>query len=519
MFQLELNDIIKRKDYLAAATLADERLNDRPLGWQLLKDGWRQHCRGAECFRRLYEQYGSTGEHQKMESDLVSLLSLPSLLKTQLSEGVSICGEIAVKYPFEPIREQARRQTFQIASSILESEFSSAPQAALLAVQNLAKEDELLVRDVSRFTNLQRSKNDRRKPDGKANRKAPSDAAKLATIQVFPRIRLCAEGLPTNATWTSAVASSDCLFCLGDANDHRVYVGRWPLSTLQPSALPSGTCVQLESSDGMQGYAVRPQLLANPRRPERVSLQFLPISSDMAGVFVQHIARANSFVDAQKPAGSWIFDVRISNDGRSYALVINNGIAQLVMTGRAGIPSLSFSLAIPAAAIEALMMLGGMVVLQDRQLLLIAGAEVFHTQLPSTEMLDIGPATSLPMEAICELDSPAVSICPAGQFTQPRVLIATESSCYAVWPATRDACRVASDMEKPVIGVTANGIFLIAADDEISAYQLNNQRTIRFARVSLPTSTFVALVSDKSPGSILAVRNDHTVIRLSVPAP
>lgn len=190
-----------------------------------------------------------------------------------------------------------------------------------------------------------------------------------------------------------------------------------------------------------------------------------------------------------------------------------------MIAGRAGIPSLSYSLVLPLAATEVLLQFGGMVILQDLHLLVIAGSEVFHTQLPSREKLDIGTATPLRMETICELDSRAVSICTSSPFTVPRVMIATESSCYAVWPGTQDSCRIASDLEQPIIGVTANGTVLIADGDEISAYQLNNKQGVRIAKVSLSTSNIVALVSDHTPANILAIRDDHTVIRLSVPAP
>ncbi len=520
MYELELSNRLHQSNYFEAATLAIESLHDRERGWKLLRDGWDAQRRGADCLRRLFQEFADAGQHQRTETVFEDVMS--HLLANQLPDATTICSEVATTYPTASVRDLARRQTWQLASSLLSRESEVHSKTALQAIQSLAKEDELLVRDTSRFATLQKAQA-KQKPDTQPARRSSGltvgNAAKVRTLQSFPRVVLQARSKPKLLRWTSAAATSSHLFCVGETSEQDIVVGRWTLASLAPSSIPDGACVTFPLMAQPTDEPSTCRLRVNPNRPDRINLQRLPEAETSSAFFVGQIIRANSFVDSVNVADSWNLDVQFMSSGHWYGMILENDAQPtLVLSGSAGVPTCSFPLTLPESANQNMINSAWRVYLGDSHVLVVVGCSVYRATLPAEQRFDASPANPLEFECVLEMDSDWTGFVASQPHTVPRVLISTKTSCYAVWVTTGDSCRIASDLQAPVIGCTRQGAFIVATPTEISCYHLNQKKTERIATIESLTSEIVSIVPDSSPGDFLAIRSDGILQRFRIPA-
>lgn len=519
MYEHELSNRLQQSNYFEAATLAIESLHDRERGWKLLRDGWVAQRRGADCLRRLFQGFADAGQHQRTETVFEDVMS--QLLANQMPDATTICSEVATTYPTAAVRDLARRRTWQLASSLLSRESEVHSKTALQAIQSLAKEDELLVRDTSRFATLQKAQA-KQKADAQPARRPSGltvgNAAKVKALQSFPRIVLQARSQPKLLRWTSAAATSGYLFCIGETSEQDVVVGRWTLASLAPSSIPDGACVTFPLMVQPTAEQSACQLRVNPIRPDRIDLQRLPEEGTLSHNFVTSIVRANSFVDSVNVAGFWILDVQFISSGHWYAMILENDAQpKLVLSGSAGVPTCSFPLTLPESARQNMINSATRVYLGDSHVLVVAGCSVYRATLPAEKQFHVSPANPLELECVLEMDSDWTGFIPSQPHSVPRVLIATKTSCYAVWVTTGDSCRIASDLQAPVIGCTRQGTFIVATPTEISCYHVHQKKTERIATIESQTSEIVSIVPDSSPGDFLAIRSDGILQRFRIP--
>ena len=57
--------------------------------------------------------------------------------------------------------------------------------------------------------------------------------------------------------------------------------------------------------------------------------------------------------------------------------------------------------------------------------------------------------------------------------TRPRVAIGLEEGACVCWPASGEMARFAVDMAEPRLGLTANGLFIAASRQRLSAYRVD----------------------------------------------
>ncbi len=521
MYEQELQELVSKQQWPAAATVAIDFLGDRRRGLQLLRDGWFSGNQRTECLRRLFREHADAGEHQLMEEELQTLLvnDQARLSADQLDIAVIICSEEATKYPSTRVRELLRIHTWQMAAALLARNPALPSQTAVRAIRNLAEQDELLQRDTARC-----GWKPPRSP-GPAVEPRPNDAeirvqrrtpTTLKVLRSCLDLKLSVPKLPPSVRWQAAAASSSTLFLQGQTASEQLVVARWSLLQLQQGN-PRGQCVTFTVFDP-RPLGV-PRLRLNPLQPEQANLQFFPATPDSAGSFVRQVVRSNGFVTTTALPDALTFDFGFSEDGSRFSLEIaesNRDTVELKLTDRQSNGVVSFPLQLPEQVTESLAESGGRVWLQNTGLLVVSGRFLCLAHLPALQRLDTQAPKPLRLEILTELDSDFRELSPSPSQIVHRVLIATRTSCYVVWLNSANWCRIAEDLQTPHVCWTRNGIAMIASGNQLGCYRVT-QKEIRLLASGNLSGQVISLQPDDSPDHVLVLDQSGVLQRFRVP--
>ncbi len=477
MYNKELQVRVLQDRFCEAAAIAREHLKDIEQAVQLLRQGWKSNCEAKNCLRELLQLLGDSGQHQMAESVLEELTSSEFSLMQQRVDAVKVCSESASGYPSKRVQEIARRQVWLLAAVILSSSSESGSSGALEAVRRLADNDELLRRDTTRFElslrahSLQIRQSVKSKGPGRTLR-----AKVVGKIQPAGGLLLQAKVMPKGMRWSSAFASSTHVFCLGRAAE-AVVVGRWMLGAVSGKmAIHEGELAVVHPifAENVRRW----QLLVNPVASERVFLQKLPSSRRWNDAIQNHIIQPYSFIDVIGPQPDILLDLQILPSGFKWVLILSqdDGRLRLDVLSPKDEGRRSFPLYGITAGLTETELAYSRLQVDGRRVLILAGGRIYRTEIPAVEFLDKRPEPSLQCHPLLELDSYCQSIACSPSYLTPRVAIGMEEGISVIWPVSGEVCKMAGNLQQPLVAFTANGLFVAICrrSGRIECYRLGN---------------------------------------------
>jgi tetratricopeptide (TPR) repeat protein len=478
MYNKELQARILQRQFSEAAAIAKEHLLDIEQAVQLLRQGWKNNCQAEDCLRELLQLLGDSGQHQTAESVLEELTSSEFSSPQQQVDAVTVCSESVTGYPDKRVQEVARRQVWLLAAAVLSSSSESDSAGALEAIRGMADNDELLRRDTTRFQLSLRTRSLRSKRGEKS--KVPGRAQRAAVVGTILRsggLLLQAKGMPKGMRWSSAVTSSTHVFCLGLAHD-TVVVGKWMLGdTTKKVAIPEGEIAVLHPifTENVRRW----QLLVNPLASDRVFLQKLPTSRQWNDAMQNYImGQPYSFIDVISPHPGILLDLQILPSGFIWVLIASedDGRFRLDVFSPQGDARRSFQLNGINVNLSETDLAYSRLQIDGRRALIFAGGRICRTEIPAVEFLDKRPEPSLQCHLLLELDSYCQGIACSPSYLTPRVAIGMDEGISVVWPVTGEFCKLASNLQQPLVAFTANGLFVAICrrSGRIECYRLGN---------------------------------------------
>jgi tetratricopeptide (TPR) repeat protein len=150
---------VSQGNYLKAAKLQEEQLNDDEAALQTLDQGWQlSTTQQQSCFLRTFEKLGETAEHQRATEYLLSAF-LDSDRRRE-SKNLPLLTTLATTYPYPPLQHLAKDQTLITVSELLQTRQANQTawetQQLLGALTKLEPADRLLERDTRRYATVLR---------------------------------------------------------------------------------------------------------------------------------------------------------------------------------------------------------------------------------------------------------------------------------------------------------------------------------------------------------------------------
>ena len=139
-----------RRDFLEAARIEKDKLDDSDAAIKTLKRGWPEHPQAVECLKKSFQLMGSDGKHESAKQWLTEVVE-GRLPKKHLNQTVKEISELANNYPDQATRDLATEKTYQIVSQTIENGRLPDLNSLLSSVARLHPNDELLQRDCQRF--------------------------------------------------------------------------------------------------------------------------------------------------------------------------------------------------------------------------------------------------------------------------------------------------------------------------------------------------------------------------------
>ncbi|MFO0905076.1 MAG: hypothetical protein U0939_18870 [Pirellulales bacterium] len=200
-----LEQLAAAHDYLGAAKVCEEKLNEPEEALNILLRGWRESDQGDAFLPAAFALLARRGRHEQSHALLNQVVE--ELREPRVPHGckaAAALSRVAREYPEAALRRQAADATRRAAAAVLNAK--SAPTDAvreqlLLAVQETAGDDRLLSRDCERYA----------KSVAERPRKTESNRSKIHCVASFQ--------LPRDVRWTSALNLCNALYAAGYRGD------------------------------------------------------------------------------------------------------------------------------------------------------------------------------------------------------------------------------------------------------------------------------------------------------------
>jgi len=324
MFSNEIRSCEARRDFLKAGELADQRLQDPEQAAALLTKGWELNSSAEKCFRGLLNLHGQLGQHAQSRLAIQKLTGGPNLFVHQRADAVKVCSETAVAYPDAGVRDFARRQTWQIASVVLQDVQTGQHPVALAAIRTLSKPDELLQRDAQRFaaTRVKVQKAQRTQQQKSATKKTrviPQPKSAVKTLVAVGTVQISPANAPKGTKWLSGVTSHGHCFVLGFAPDESLLIVEGSKPRMETGVLTANAFILRSGENLVLGACeLRPGGIA-----PRAYLQSFPALSIWNKVALERIHGQTGFLDVLAPQCDLLLDFMQLPTGTIWALFID----------------------------------------------------------------------------------------------------------------------------------------------------------------------------------------------------
>lgn len=506
------NEEVKR-NYIAAAGIADKRLNDPELASELFVTGWMQATNGKQCFQELLQMQGRRGMHDAAVQSLRQMTDTAYLSLDQMNDALAVCSRNAEHYPDETVRDSSRKHSWRLAALLLNrtDPYSAADhKLGLAAIRSLGPKDRLLQTDSVRFEMEQDAKTSAAKPVDRKRRN------NLQSPRLIGRYMIIPEGTNSDTIWTQVVCNGSFLFrigcnqdiilvrqAIGVRRDGRIStqddISRLP----RPQEIPYADFqLQLDSDSPDQAWVSVIAAFAQQNYPDLT-----------AAIQESHFESLPNFQDGKLlafhgTATGWLFalllcldeprvEFRIINCRNSSQNILKVDVSlEEVITGDAFVRLIyhtdKFYAVFGQSVVELLSVAAE---LQSRD---------WKTECSIREL------ESLPFAPIEMVASPAA--------TAARLVFAFETGARAIWPGQHLGCSFAQDLESPLLAFSTNGILAAACQqtNRIEFWRLNSGEAILHAQHQAD-DPITHLMCGPAPNQILAFHSDGSVSQLAIP--
>lgn len=530
MYTHAIEDYERRRDFAAAADIADQRLDNPELATQLLLRGWNSGAPPAVCLRRLLLLHAARANHQQAAVLLQSTIQ-QSLQPRQRVAAVQVCSEMAIQYPDDAMRNLTRQQTWRLASELLnpidasqaDSHVRNQRQAALHALQSLAPNDRLLQTDSQRFETQMQSVIDQ--PNWLPATNGISSVPGIAVAE------LKLDNVPENVRWLEVISCDGYLRRCGQTPDGRPVLTSQLIAD-QPHTWNIRQYVQvLGRPMSTHIDALRWRIVTSADRALLVATGVpnpWPLSADD-----QKLVEDCSWLDSPEVTCDYLADVNCSSPSRVYCLTLKRRDAgQFVCSLHITIPRWRTQAIMPTNInVDALQELitGNQDPLQ-LNLHVSEHGEVYvacqRDLWVSKKPLGQSGSESSPdlqmrlIESFSELPGRMVASPPA---TEARLVFPLQQGLRVVWPQHSWRSTIAKEFVSPIAAFTSNGILAVCCrySGQLKFFRLHEGQTACIGEGTPPADRpdFAVdhLTSGRKPNQILAFEPNGRACSFTVP--
>ena len=529
MFSNEIRSCESRRDFLKAGELADQRLQDPDQAAALLTKGWELNASAEKCFRALLDLHGQRGQHAQSRLAIQKLAGGPNLFVHQRADAVKVCSETAVAYPDAGVRDLARRQTWQIASAVLQDAQSELHPFALAVIRTLSKQDALLQQDAQRFAAhrvkmLKVQKDEQRKSAAKRTKVIPQPKTVVKTLVPVCKVQITPPNAPQGMKWLSGVISHGHCFVLGVAPDESlVLVESAQALVSETHGFPRAAFI-LRAEENLPLKTC--ELRQNGIRP-RAWLQSFPASSNWNKVALERVRGQMRFLDVLAPQNNLLLDFMQLSTGTIWALFIN-AQRRLVLEaiGLNGLVRQTLVLDLEFSTDDNF--------LYDRykvqsyrihhdgaRVIVLAGRHVWRIDSVEAAVVDTSSEILVKPTPVIEFPEAPLKMVASPVNTTLRLAFSFKDSAQAVWPMSNESRAFASGFDQPLIACTGNGLFVAACrtTGRIASYRLNAGIAVLLAEFeeAIDSDPIVDLMPGPGGNEFSALHASGRLLRLQIP--
>ncbi len=524
MFSNEVSSCEARRDFLNAGNLSDVRLEDPLRAATYFKKGWQLNTAAENCFRALLDLHGRRGLHAEARVEIRNLTDSPNLMVHQHADAIRVCSDTAINYPDAAVRDVARQQTWMVASAILSEKLTDQHPIALKAIRSLARQDELLQRDVQRFASqTARVENTLRKntPPKKA-RGVPQPRSNVRPLVPKGTVRLSPANAPLGTKWMSGVTALRKSFVMGLTPNESLLIVELSTSRVE-TKIYAGNAFILRGSDKLSLGACqfRASGIAS-----RVFVQHFPAPPDWNTLALQQIAGniANNFVSVHilSPPNGLLLDFIQLPSGSTWTLEIDmKGRLSIQVLGLKGLARQTLILDLEGTELAHFEDALYRVHHHGKQTIIVTGRHVWRTDSFEVGVIDkSGEIIVKPTEVIDFPESPHSMVASLPNTTL-RLAFSFSDGAQAIWPLTNESCAFASHMKTPLLTCTGNGLFVAACQSSgrIECYRLNSgtAELVADMNISCGTDRLVSLFPASQGNEFFTLYESGAMERLQIP--
>ncbi len=523
MFSNEIRSCEARRDFLKGGELADQRLQDPAQAAVLLTKGWELNASAEKCFQALLNLHGRRGQHAQSRLAIQKLAGGPNLFVHQRSDAIRVCCETAVAYPDAAVRDLARRQTWQIASAVLQDTQTEQHPVALTAIRSLSKSDELLQRDTRRFAanaaQMQKAQRTQQPKSAVKRTKAiPQPKSVVKAMTVVGQVQVSPANAPKGTKWRSGVTAAGHCFVLGVAPDESLLIMESSTTRVE-TVVFAGNAFILRSEEDLvlEACELRPSGIA-----PRAFLQDFPASSNWNKVALERVHGQTNFLDVLAPQCNMVLDFMQLPTGTIWALFVDpKGRLVLEAIGLNGLVRQTMVLDLEGTTIDHFEASLFRVHHDGSRVIVVMGRHVWRVE--SREAAVVDKSSEIIVQPIAVIEFPEA---PSRTVVSPisttlRLAFSFENSVRAVWPMSNENCIFAKGFDRPLLVCMGNGLFAVACrtTGRIASFRLNAgtaELTADFEE-AIGSDPIVELMAAPAGNEFFVLRQSGRMLRLQIP--
>ena len=427
-YKKEVDKSVSEKNFVGAARIEETKLDNIDAALAALEQGWPDTHQAHLCVKETFRILGAAGRHDETNAWIQRIENVFSCAASQ-EKVIHRLSLLANKYPNQTTRQLAHEATYRIVSAELIDEPQKG-QALLSSIVELHPEDQLLLRDCSRF---------RLSPPSTqiASVVPPIKNGALRLLRTF--------GLPEGIVWIDGIKLGPGYLIVGQKNQHVTMLklssdfkelGRQTSQLSNPSVATFSITKTLDNR----------RVIVHCPLDERFESKEIFATDDSAGATVV----GSSWIDsgtlgiAQGPNEQWIV-VRFS-DSNELLLEILSSSGELVTSKPLEVTSHDITLPVPIYSDGVSIFLG-----------------------IGTNLLTLSPTGEI---QTTEFDSPIRAIQGSARPTISRIALSFDIGVEVLWTDSGFSLgpKIGADMNDPKALFTRIGRLVVAAEDRCEIY-------------------------------------------------